>query len=161
MCIFFQFQWFDYTVWKTSFRYKDFNSDYLCAFETEAQREHNPGLWSLRKWAERVKPLHHLLTQIPFQYFPNNKIKAASLLSQGRKLFFPVFAQHIEGHLCFRDAISIWVMNDKKGKETGAAYSSIKKTKQYVLCLTSRPSSSQITPKDVSVYGSQNMYRMT
>lgn len=133
--------WFDYAVWKTSFRCKDFNLGYLCALETEAQREYDPELWSLRKWAEGVKTLHHLLTQTPLQYLPNNKIKAASLSSQGRRLLFPIFVQHTEGHLCLRDAISIWVMNDKKGKESGAAYSSITKTKHYVLYLTSCPSS--------------------
>lgn len=72
-----------------------------------------------------------------------------------------MLVQHIKEHLCLRDAISIRVMNDKKGKETGAAYSRVKKAKHCVIYLTSCPSSNKITPKDISVYGSQNVYRMT
>lgn len=119
----------------------------LVCFGNWGTRENDAELWSLRKWAERVKTPHHLLTQTPLYYFLNNKIKAASLPSQGGKLLFPIFAQHIEGHLCLRDAISIWVMNDKKGRETGGAYSSMKKTKHYVLHLISCPPLTKLLQK--------------
>lgn len=39
-------------------------------------------------------------------------------------------------------------MNDKKGKETGASYAGDRKTKHYVIYLTSRPSCNKISPED-------------
>jgi len=69
--------------------------------------------------------------------------------------------QHIKEYLCPRDVISVWVMSDKKGNETGAVYSRVKKTKYYVIYLTSCPSSNEISSEDVSVYDSQSVHKMT
>lgn len=52
-------------------------------------------------------------------------------------------------------------MSDKKGNETGAVYSRVKKTKYYVIYLTSCPSSNEISSEDVSVYDSQSVHKMT
>ena len=69
--------------------------------------------------------------------------------------------QHIKEYLCLRDVISVGVMSDKKGNESGTVYSRVKKTKHYVIYLTSCPSSNEISSEDVSVYDSKTVHKMT